>query len=173
MPQKLDAEAVTLVCPFDDARNIGHDEGAKVAQLNHTEVRFECGERVIRNLRSGCGDHRDQRAFAGIGEADQSDVGEEFEFQAKLEFLPFLAGFVFSGSLMRSSREARVALSAAAATSHGEHLTGCGEIEELLAGLIVVDPLYLREPGARSGCRSFRGSWSLLRDARARRYARD
>jgi hypothetical protein len=139
VPQKLNSEAVAFVRAFDDAGNIGHNERAVIAELNDAEVRFERGERVIGDLGSGGGDARDQRALAGIRKADQTHIGQEFEFQPQLELVAFLARFVLGGRLMRRGGEPGIAFTAAAAARDGEHLTGRGEIEELLAGLIVVD----------------------------------
>ena len=47
VPEEFMAQACTLVCPFDQAGDVGHDESAIVAEFNDAEDGFEGGERVI------------------------------------------------------------------------------------------------------------------------------
>ena len=64
---------------------VGDDEGAAefaafatgaAVGVDHAEIGFERGERIIRDFRARGGNHRNQRGFAGVGETDQADVGE-------------------------------------------------------------------------------------------------
>jgi hypothetical protein len=83
--QKLGAEAGAEVRAFDEAGHIGDDEGLLLRLLadgDHAEVGFEGGEGVVGDLGPRGGDARDERGFAGVGVADQADVGQQLQFQA-------------------------------------------------------------------------------------------
>ncbi len=51
------------------------------AVTDHTQVGYQCSKRIVGDFRPHRRDHRDQRRFAGIGQADDADIGE----QAKLD----------------------------------------------------------------------------------------
>ena len=75
---------------LDDARNVRDDEGAVIRQPNDAKVRFESRERIVGDLGPGSRDHREQCALAGVGLAEQADVGDELQDQleAPLSFQP-------------------------------------------------------------------------------------
>ena len=113
--QELEAEPLALVRAFDDAGNVGDDERAVVAELHDAEVRRERRERIVGDLGTRRGDHREQRALAGVGLPDEADVGDELELELERATLAFLAGLPLARRLVRSRREERVALPAPAA----------------------------------------------------------
>ena len=79
MLQKAQAKSLPFVRPFDDARNVGHDERPVVRQSHDAEIRLECREGIVGDFGPRCRDHGQQRALTGIGLAEQSDVGDQFE----------------------------------------------------------------------------------------------
>ena len=81
MPQKLVTQADPGMSPFDETRDICQEEVAVEVQLDAAEIGKFCGERIIGDFRPRPGKSTEQRALAGIGFADQSDVGDRFEFQ--------------------------------------------------------------------------------------------
>jgi hypothetical protein len=89
VPQELDAQPVAQVCAFDEAGDVGHDEGAEVAAgLHDAEIGFEGGEGVVGDLGPRGGDAGDQGGLAGVGEADQADVGEKFQLEPQRSSSP-------------------------------------------------------------------------------------
>ena len=98
----------------DQARHVGHDE-LDVAGLDHAEVRDQGGERVVGDLRPGRRHRRDQRGLAGIGEADQPDVGYRLQLEDEVVALPRLALEREPGRLAPRRGQRRVAQAAAAA----------------------------------------------------------
>ena len=98
MAQELDAESVALVRAFDDAGDIGDDEAAVVVHFHDAQIRFERGEGIIGDLGSSGGDDRDERAFAGVREADQANVGKQFQFEAEMLLFAGAAVFMFRGA---------------------------------------------------------------------------
>ena len=79
MAQELNAQAVAQVCAFDETGDIGYHEAAEIGELHHAEVRFEGSERVVGDLGAGGRDARNERGLAGVGEAHQAHVGQEFQ----------------------------------------------------------------------------------------------
>ena len=83
--QELGAEAGAEVRAFDEAGHVGDDEGLLVGLLadgDHAEVGLEGGEGVVGDFGLGGGDAGDERGLAGVGVADQADVGQQLEFEA-------------------------------------------------------------------------------------------
>ena len=60
-----------------------------------------------------------ERAFAGVGHADQADIGDEFQFQSQSALLAFGAGFGIARGLVGGAFEMPVAAPAFAAA--GDH----------------------------------------------------
>ena len=61
-----------------DAPMVGRVEGLEV---EHAEVGLERREGVGRDARRGGGERREERALAGVGQADEADVGDEPQLQ--------------------------------------------------------------------------------------------
>ena len=72
------ADAGTLRCAFDQAGNVGKDEFAALV-ADDSELRAKRGERVIADLGLGVGDRVQKGRLAGVGQPDESNVGEQFE----------------------------------------------------------------------------------------------
>mgnify|MGYP003693638849 CR=1 FL=1 len=51
---------------------------------HHTEVWMQGGERIVGNLGPRVGDCRDQCRLAGVGHAEQADIGKHAQFQLQL-----------------------------------------------------------------------------------------
>ena len=46
--------ALSFVCTFDDTRDVGHYERLVVIVADDSEVWFQCGERIVSDLRTCC-----------------------------------------------------------------------------------------------------------------------
>ena len=66
---------------FDQAGDVGEHEFAAI-DLDHPELRMQCGERIIGNLGLGRAHRRQQSRFAGIGQTDDSGIGNKLKPQA-------------------------------------------------------------------------------------------
>ncbi len=77
--QEGDSEAMTFAGAFDQARDVGHDEGfaAEFIHRDDAEDGFFGGEGVGGDLWLGSGEAGDESALASVGEADEAYVGEE------------------------------------------------------------------------------------------------
>ena len=116
--QELGAEAGAEVRAFDEAGHVGDDEGLLIRLFAHgddAEVGFEGGEGVVGDLGLGGGDAGDEGGLAGVGIADQADVGQQLEFQAVIALLAGAAQFVLARGLVDAGGEVLVAASAAPA----------------------------------------------------------
>ena len=109
------AEAQAAVRAFDEPGHVGDDEAAVVAQADDAEIRRQRGERVVGDLRPRRRDARDQRRLAGVGEANEPDVGEQLQLEPQILVFAGLARLDFARRAVGRRREARVAHAAAAA----------------------------------------------------------
>ena len=89
--QELVAEPAPLAGTFDQPGDVGDHEVGLVVERHDPEVGLERRERVVGDLRLGGRDHADQRALAGVGEADQRDVGHQLQLELEPALLAVLA----------------------------------------------------------------------------------
>ena len=132
------SQSASLGCALDDAGNVGHDEGTSVAVGHDAERGLEGGEGVVGNLGAGVGERADQRRLTGIGEADQTDIGEELQFQDHHHFLHGLAGLGVARRLVGGGAKLEVAQSAASAFEQHHDLSVFDDIAEIFAGFGIV-----------------------------------
>src|SRR5882757_1826762 len=76
MAQKPVAEAGAFVGALDQTRNIRQHEFTAV-RIHDAKLGMQRGEGIIGNLRFGRADHGEEGRFAGIGQADESGVGDQ------------------------------------------------------------------------------------------------
>jgi hypothetical protein len=87
VPQESIAETVSFMRAFDQTRNVGDDERAKVAQIDNAEMRLQRRKWIVRNLRVRSGDGRDESGFSGIRKTNQTDISKQLQLKLKLKFL--------------------------------------------------------------------------------------
>ena len=75
------AEAVARVRAFDQAGDVGEDEGGVLVDAHDAEVRDERGERVVGDARPRRRDAADEGRLADVGEAEQADVGDQVQLE--------------------------------------------------------------------------------------------
>ncbi len=109
-----------------------------LADGDHAEVGLEGGEGIVGDFGAGGGDAGDERGLAGVGIADQADVGQQLQFQAIGALLAGAAQFVLARGLVGGGGEVLVAASAAAALGDDQALVGLLEVVDELAGFLVV-----------------------------------
>ena len=98
-------------------------------------MRFECGKGIRRDLRPCRRNARDERGLACVGEANETDVREQFQFEAHVALFALFTIFMLARSLMPglAERWIPVAAPAASAMSREKALARLGEIVKLLA----------------------------------------
>ena len=144
------AQALALAGARDQARHVGHDE-LDVAGLDHAEVRDQGGERVVGDLRPGRGHRRDQGRLAGVGEADQPDVGHRLQLEDEVALLPRLALEGEPGRLAPRRGQRRVAQPASAARGRDEPGAHADQVGEHLAvGGLDLGPVRHRDDQVRA-----------------------
>ena len=83
MTQKTVAKAAVLARPPDEARDVRDLQPVLITGvlgvLDHADLRLQRGEGIRRNPGPGPGQLRDQRGLAGVGKADQADVGDALQ----------------------------------------------------------------------------------------------
>ena len=81
MAQKLVAQTGAFGRAFDQTGHVGDDKTLLGGHAHHAQIRVQGGERVVGDLGAGVGDGADQGGFTGVGHAQQSDIGQHFEFE--------------------------------------------------------------------------------------------
>ena len=130
--QELEAEALTLARALDQAGNVG-DGIARLAGVDHTEVRVQGGEGVVGDLGLGRGHRRDQAGLAGRGIADQRNVGHGLEFEVDITLEAEGTEQREAGSLALGGGERGVTQSALATGCHDKAQAGLVHVEKLVA----------------------------------------
>ena len=103
MTQELRSQAGPGVRAFDQAGNVGDDEADFVRRLpdgDHAQVWLQCGERIVRNLRTCGRDARNQRGLPNIRIADQPDIRKQFQFEAQRPFFTGASVFMLARGMM-------------------------------------------------------------------------
>ncbi len=137
--EELVAEAGAGAGAFDQAGDVGHDEGAVEVELDDAEVGRFGGEGVVGDQRAGAGDAGEERALAGVGFAHQADVGDQLQLERDAARLGFAAGGVLAGGLVGGAFEAGVSLAAASAAGGDDALARRGQVFEDVAVNRVAD----------------------------------
>src|SRR5579862_1842552 len=140
--QELRAKSLAEVRAFNQSGYVGDDEGFFIGHFAHghdSEVGLEGSERVVGDFGASGGDARDERGLAGVWEADEANIGEQFEFEAVGALLAGAAQLVFARSLVRAGGKVLVAASATAAFGNDDLLIWVLEIVDELAGLLIVE----------------------------------
>ena len=120
MAEKAVAETEALVGAFDQARNIRQHEFAAVDR-DDAELRMQRGEGIIGDFRLGGADGGEEGRLAGIRQADQAGIGDEFQPQPDGALVARLARIGVARRAVGGGFEMRVAEAAIAAL--GEHGT--------------------------------------------------
>src|SRR5665811_1824531 len=105
MPQELMTQTRATSRPLDEARDIRHDNGLtrRTADLHHTEVRLQCRERVVRNLRFGPRGTGEQCGLSGIWQPNQADIGDQAQLEPEPAFFARLTQLRNTGCLLYTS----------------------------------------------------------------------
>ena len=118
MAEEAVADAGALGRALDQARDVGEDELAALV-ADDPELRAQRRERIIADLGAGVGDRIEEGRLAGVGQADEADVGEQFEPQPQPHLLAGDAGLVLARSAVGRGLVAGVAAAAHAALEQG------------------------------------------------------
>ena len=86
------AEAGAFCCAFDEAGNVGHHEAVVFIHAHHAEIGVQGGEGVVGDFGARGRHGADQGGFAGIGHAEQADIGQHFQFELQGACFALFAG---------------------------------------------------------------------------------
>ena len=136
VPQELHPQPLPVMRPLDQPGDVGHHEGPELAEVHHTQVRLERGERIRRNLRPGRRDSRNERRFPSVREADDADVGDELQLEDQAALLAVRPGLGFARCLVGGRREGRVAAPPAPARRHPDDVAGARKVRQEHAAFV-------------------------------------
>ncbi len=132
------AQAHALMRALDQAGQIGEHEFALV-HAHDAELRMQRGERIVGDLRLGRAHRGEKRRLAGIGQADETGIGDQLQPQADGALLAGLAGIGLARRAVGRRLEIGVAEAAIAALGDGHALADMGEIGKQRLAVFVVD----------------------------------
>ncbi len=135
--EETQPQARAIRRPLDQARHVGHDEMLMLAELHHTEVGHQGGERVIGHLGLGRRDRADQGRLAGIGHAQQTDIRHHLHLEAQVATLALGTRRGTPRRPVGRGLEVNVAEPATTALGHEHHLPSLGHIGNHLEGVLV------------------------------------
>ena len=124
---------------LDQPRDVGNHEAAVRLHADHAQVRIQSGERIVRHLRRGRRHRAHQGALAGVGEAEQADIGQQLELQPEQPLLAPFAGGGLARGTVGGALEVHVAQPALAAAGHQQALAVLGHVADDLVGVDVDD----------------------------------
>ncbi len=136
MAQKPVAEAGAFMRALDQPRNIRQHEFAAVG-IHHAELRMQRGEGITGDLRLRRADHREQCRLAGVGQADQAGIRNQFQPQPDPALLALLAGIGVARRAVGGRFEMRVAEPAIAAFGQHEFFAERGEVVDQRFAILV------------------------------------
>ena len=123
-------EAPSFARTLDQPGNIGDHVFETVVEAHDTQMRLECRERVVGDLRL-CGGHaRDEGALAHVREPDDGHVGHELELESQPSLLAVLALFGKGRSTAPIRHETRVASATRARARREEPITVMDQVRE-------------------------------------------
>ena len=134
------ADAGALGRALDQAGDVGDDEFAALV-ADDPQLRAQGRERIIADLCAGVADRIEEGRLAGVGQPDETDVGEQFEAQPQPHLLAGDAGLVLARSTVGRGLVAGVAAPAQAAMEQGHLFANRGEVGEQRALFVVGEDL--------------------------------
>src|SRR5437868_5906407 len=129
MTQEAVADARALGRALDQPWDVGEHELAALVP-DDSELRAERGEGIVADLGGSVADRIEEGRLAGVGQADESDVGEQLEAQPDPHFLAVFTGLVLARGAVGRGLVAGVAAPAHAALQEGHALAGLCEISQ-------------------------------------------
>jgi hypothetical protein len=127
--QEAVAQASARARALDQAGDVG-DHHDSFAELERAEIRFERRERIRGDLGARPSQGREQRGLAGVGQADESDVGQQLELQIEPALFAGQAVFGEARHAPGRGHKAGVAAAAFVAARHDDALTFDCEVGE-------------------------------------------
>ena len=125
--QEFQPKPDALVCAFQQAGDVDQDN-LPVVDLGHAQRRLDGGEGIVGDLGPRGADHAQQRRLAGVGHADDADVGHQLKFQFQPQFVARFALFGQARRRIARRLEGGIAAAAAPTLRHDELLPGFGQV---------------------------------------------
>ena len=137
--QEQVAQAGALGGALDQARHVGDDEALARTDAHDTQVRMQRGEGIVGDLRPRVRDRGDQRRLAGVGHAQQADIGQHAQLQLERLDLAGPARGLLARRAVGAGLEVQVAEAAVAALGQDDLLAVLEQLGDDLLGLGVAD----------------------------------
>ena len=127
-------QARALGGAFDESGNVGHHETAALADAHHAQMRMQRGKRIVRHLGTRIRHGAQQSRLAGIGHAEQTDVGEHLQLERERTALAGLARRRAPRAAIGARLEMGVPETALAAVGHEQRFAVAGDFADQLFG---------------------------------------
>ena len=133
------AQANTFAGTFHQTRDIRQNEFIAESAFYHAQIGGQCSKVVVCDLGVCVCYHGQQCGFPNVGETDQTNVCDQFQFQNDIVFFGFSAGFCVSGSLSCGGCEVLIALAAFTAVDQNFFFVGFCNVGHNLAAFCFTD----------------------------------
>ena len=138
MAEEAVAEAGAFMRALDQAGNVGEHEFAAL-RVHDAELRMQRGEGIVGDLRFGRADDGEEGRLAGIGQADEAGIRNQFQPQPDPALFAFLAGIGVARRAVGGGFEMRVAEAAIAALGQHEFFAELGEVVDQRFAILIED----------------------------------
>ena len=139
VPEELVAQAVPLVRPLDQARDVGDHERPVGPRVDGPQVGILGRERIIGDLGMGPRDPREQGRLAGVRQPDEPDVGDDLQLQADPALLAGLPVLDLPRGPVGARLEMGVAIPAPSPLGDGHPIVGMLHVLQDVALVAVAD----------------------------------
>src|ERR1051325_2360505 len=148
MFQKANAEAGAFMRSFDETGKVGDDKSAteframaagSTVGIHDAQIRFKRGERIVGDFGTRGRDDGNESGFTGVGETDEANIGEKFQFESQVALFARVAVLVLTRRLVPGLGKMLINAATAAALRDENTLAGRSEIGESFVRFAVVN----------------------------------
>ena len=90
--QELKPKTRAFARAFDQTRNIGDHKTLFRPHAHHAQMRMQSRKGIVRNLRTGIGNGRNEGGLTGVWHPEKPNVRQDFEFQLQLTVFALFTG---------------------------------------------------------------------------------
>lgn len=131
-------QEIAAMRPGDQSRDVGDHDSGRIGERHDSQDRLGRRKKIVRDLWTRRGNPDEQGGLSGIGQAHQSDIGEQPKLQPEAPRCSLAAGLRFARRAARRCREVGVASPPAASLGDHDALAHRREVRDALACLVVV-----------------------------------
>ncbi len=123
----------------NETGDIGQNERFMLGNAYDAQIGIQGGKRIVGHFGTRGTDGADQGTLAGVGHAEQADIGEEAQFQAQLAFFAVAAQLMLPRCPVGAGFVPHITVTAAAALGDQQGVAVVAQITQEFVGVVVID----------------------------------